>query len=167
MRGRKLFELILVLLISQVCLANNQQQKNYKNTEINILFSYPDTWFLDDPFFPKSTIISLYSPKALKTTDSTYELIQGVKIEIYVEEEENSKDPKDKSCNLLKKNGKSLKQFCTKIDDCLIIITYLKMQDENFSIVAYLPEKGNRKQHWMEYNKLILSFSQLKNDSSQ
>jgi hypothetical protein len=168
MRSGILFKFIMVLLISQLCLASNQQQKKYENSELNISFSYPENWILDDGLPPpKNQLISLYSPEALETKDTTHELEKGIKIEIYSQDEELSKEARAKICASIKKNGESLKQHCSEIDGCLIIITDLKTQEKEFSIVAYIPEESNRKRYWLEYNQLILSFSNLKNDSSQ
>ncbi len=159
------------LLLSVLCglcllfLAEQAGEKVYKNRRLNIQFSYPSSWILDDDSVEKTNLISLYSPEALSTKETTMELVRGIKIEIYKDEDDEESSWPNKACSLLVKGKKKLKQYCQEEASCFIISTEEKNSSGTFTFIAYIPEKQKKKEYWAIYNQVILSFGVLKNDS--
>jgi len=143
--------------------------KKYENAQIGFTFTYPANWLLVDNF-EQGKIISLFTPDALQTKETTMDLVLGLKIEIYLleKDEENERRKtiaKEKPCALLNKQGLALPQYCFESENCFIISTLLPVKNNAFYFIAYIPEKEKKNQYWAEYDKIILSFSSIKNSS--
>ncbi len=157
--------LLLCVLIGPLCSGHQNNTKEYKNAELGISFSYPDTWILNADSVEKTRLISLFSSEALETKETTMDLVKGVKVEIYFLQGEVEETSQQKQCGLLTKQSKRLRQYCQEADSCFIIITREKINGQLYSFLAYIPEKEKRKEYWATYNAIILSFAFTKSGS--
>jgi len=170
---KKLMWLCLsVLLISPSFSAQNEATdlKEYVSSKYQISFSYPKNWLLEDET-TDNYLLSLYSPEALSSRKETPELVTGIKTEFYFfsaqqdnEHQEFYDCPDEQKSFLKNKFAKQIEQ-CTYEEDIFVIASLVKERNNRVIIVAYIPEKKKKDVYLTDYNKIVSSFSYLKNGS--
>ena len=141
--------------------------KEFKSQKYQVSFSYPENWLLEGET-ADNNLLSLYSPQALDTRETTAILESGIKTELYFFSTAQEGEINDFiDC----KNGRigylqgNIRQCCYNEEDLFIIASLRHYKEDRAIIIAYIPEKEKVDAYLPTYNKIVLSFGYLKNGS--